>query len=132
MEQNILAFFQNYAAACNRGDDEAAANAFAPDFLYADEGGSKIVRREQMRAGIEQRRKSLGSSGAGLTVLEHVEVTMLDPYLALARTLWRIDSSTGQSPLSLESSFLVEVCDNTTHILAYLAHVSLAQAIRNP
>ena len=130
MEQTILAFFQDYAAASNRGDDQAAAAAFAPDFLYADENGSKIVRREAIRAGIARRREALTNSGAaGPTALEHIETTPLDDRLALAKTVWRIHSPSS-APLTLHSTFLVELRDGTPQIIAYLAHVSLPQALR--
>ena len=130
MEQTILAFFQDYAAACNRGDDQVAAAAFAPDFLYADESGSKIVRREVIRAGIERRREALASSGAaGQTTLDHIATTPLDDRLALVKTVWCIHSPSGD-PLTLHSTFLVELRGDTAQIIAYLAHLSLAQALR--
>ena len=135
MQDAVLAFFRNFEQTCNSADPSAAANAFAESFLYADRNAAKIVPRAVISSSVAQRSALVAKAGLGPSVLERIDVHLLDTHYASVATVWRLDplpGAAGVHPAFLRATYLVEVRDSAVHILAYLSHVGLNEALSQP
>ena len=132
-DRSMEAFFRRFEAQTATGDVEGLADLYAPSFLMAGPGGTRIVNARDLIHAIPKRKQLFDAAGCRSTTLVSVDETRLDDRYSLVRTEWewafqRTDGTT--TAISQPSTFIVDRGADGGKIVCYMNHGDVVAEMR--
>lgn len=122
-------FFAAYERNIAKGDLPAMIAQFAETYLYGGPGGHQFLRSADLAAGLPRRRQLLNSLGCGPSRMVSLNEIPLNERFVLAQPRWQFSISGDQSPVTIDSTFLLNIAE-PVRILAYISHQDLVAELK--
>jgi hypothetical protein len=86
----MRSFFETFAGAVNKGDNETLTSLYADTFMFGGVQGAQAVKAEDFKLVLPKRQGFFASIGLRLTELVALDETVLSEKYTLAKVTWRM------------------------------------------
>jgi hypothetical protein len=131
--EGLRPFFARFQTLNATADLEKLIDLYAPTVLVAGPAGPNVITASDLLGAISKRKQLLDDAGHRETALVGFEEIPLTPRYSLVRTEWQWvfeQASSGQTTVTLPSSFVVDRSGDAPHILVYIRHGDITAVLR--